>query len=164
GEEPDLQQAVAREKDPLEQLRAVEAAERQQVEAVDEEQHENRVLLQRIRRTDVPNEQDDPEHDSGKRAEEQDHGFLPRRDAVSPPGNRGAEERDEEHAHVAVAEYAHTGVVAQLVEQQDGHDHGDVQRRSRGLELREDERRERQDEQHTAVRALRRLEQSTALL
>src|SRR5207302_47383 len=76
----------------------------------------------------------------------------------------GAEERDEEHPHVAVAEQTHAGVVAQLVEEQDGDEDGELPERTLGVQLRDDEGGEREDEQRAAVHALRRLQERAPLL
>src|SRR5438105_4147581 len=83
-EETELEEAMAGEEDALEELRAVEPPERQQVESVDREQRDHDVLLQRVGRAQVPDEEDDADGDAGDGAEEQDDCLLPRGGSFAP--------------------------------------------------------------------------------
>src|SRR5438552_1716437 len=116
--EPD----ASAEEDGLKKPATIEWQERQKIEAVQDQKKKCRRNQCRVRCKKGDQSQDHADGDARQRTHERDDRFLVSGNRKTASGHSGAEEGDEEHLHVAVLEGAHSGIVTELVDEQDANE------------------------------------------
>jgi hypothetical protein len=152
GEQPEpgdaarrgVEPGAAREEQHVRDLPAVEGEHREQVEEVHGRDEEGRLSPPRTRPHDREGAR---EEEPGDRARQEDDHPLRDRRVVLAPRRDAAEERHEEDRRVDVPQRAHREVMPELVEEDDGEEHGGRRRGAGRVPGSEDEERHRHQEQ-----------------